>query len=182
MIFQPNITWSGLKHPVMASRQYERIVSWAAWRWERWRWWRGRRGRARWWWERRWWERRDSEEQDREKRQRKAILAWVHMTNLRRMKERLKERRKERMLERMGEWMIELSMGPHNSRNWDKEWDDDERGGSSGEEDDRVTEVLLAWGVGHVKDKLDRVVPRPREERNLQNEYSQVILCRLLTY
>jgi trans-aconitate methyltransferase len=52
-----------------------------------------------------------------EKRQRKAILAWVHMTNLRRMKERLKERRRERMLERMGEWMIELSMGPHNSRN-----------------------------------------------------------------
>jgi hypothetical protein len=45
-----------------------------------------------------------------------------------------------------------------------------------------MTEVLLAWGVGHVKDKLDRVVPRPREERNLQNEYSQVILCRLLTY
>jgi hypothetical protein len=48
-----------------------------------------------------------------EKRQRKAILAWVQMTNLRRMKERLKERRKERM----GEWMIDLSMGPHNSRN-----------------------------------------------------------------
>ena len=44
-----------------------------------------------------------------EKRQRKAILAWVHMTNLRRVKERRKER--------MGEWMIELSMGPHNSRN-----------------------------------------------------------------
>ena len=46
-------------------------------------------------------------------KQRNAILAWVHMTNLRRMKERLKERRKERM----GEWMIEPSMGPHNSRN-----------------------------------------------------------------
>ena len=34
-------------------------------------------------------------------RQRKAILAWVHMTNLRRMKERLKERRRERVLERI---------------------------------------------------------------------------------
>ena len=52
-----------------------------------------------------------------EKRQRKAILAWVQMTNLRRMKERLKERRRERMLERMSEWMIEPSLGPHNSRN-----------------------------------------------------------------
>ena len=34
-------------------------------------------------------------------KQRKAILAWVHMTNLRRMKERLKERRRERVLERI---------------------------------------------------------------------------------
>ena len=50
-------------------------------------------------------------------KQRKAILAWVHMTNLRRMKERLKERRRERMLERMREWMIEPSLGPHDSRN-----------------------------------------------------------------
>ena len=34
-------------------------------------------------------------------KQRKAILAGVHMTNLRRMKERLKERRRERVLERI---------------------------------------------------------------------------------
>ena len=54
-------------------------------------------------------------------KQRKAILAWAHMTNLRRMKERLNERRRERMIERMRERtterMTELSLGPYDSRN-----------------------------------------------------------------
>ena len=53
--------------------------------------------------------------------QRRAIIAWAHMTKLRRMKERPNERRRERMIERMRERtterMKELSLGPYDSRN-----------------------------------------------------------------